>query len=141
MAFDIIEQDYSKAAELGYTFELKLPTGADSGAKLTVIGDQSATVKNYSKRKYQEYAQKQAIAKRRGKEHADDLTLEEAEDIAVESTLVRLIGWEGFTEKKKEVPFTKEKAAEILKQHAWIRDQIIEAAGDVTNFQPKASSN
>lgn len=135
MSFDIAKQDFSKAAELGYTFELKLPTGADSGAKLTVIGDLSATVKAYGRRKYQEYQQRQLVAKRKNRE--DEVSLDEAEEIAVESALVRLIGWEGITENGKAVEFSKEKAGEILKTHAWIREQVMQEAADVANFQPK----
>ena len=48
--FDIITQDFSKAAEIGYKFELNLPTGAPSGAYLTVLGDNAPTVKAYSRR-------------------------------------------------------------------------------------------
>lgn len=136
MSFDLIKQDFSKAAEQGYTFELVLPTGAPSGAKLTVLGDMSPTVKMYSRRKFAEWQQKQAIAKRKGKD-ADDLTLDEAEDMAVESALVRLIGWDGITEDGKAVVFTKEKAETVLKAHAWIREAIMQEASDVTNFQPK----
>lgn len=136
MSFDLVKQDFSKSAELGYTFELMLPTGAPSGAKLTVIGDMSATVKAYSRRKFAEYQQKQTIAKRKGRD-ADDMTLEEAEDLSVESALLRLINWEGITADGKPVEFSKEKAAEVLKAHSWIRDAIVQEASDVTNFCPK----
>lgn len=136
MAFDIVKQDYSKSAEIGFEFELKLPTGAGSGAYLTVIGEQSPTVKQYAKRKFQEYQQRQQIAKRKGKD--DDISLEEAEEMAIESSLVRLVDWRGFTEDGKEVKFSKDKAREILKQHSWIRDQINEESGDILNFTPKA---
>lgn len=136
MSFDIKLQDYSKAAEFGYEFELKLPTGSGSGAYLTVIGEQSPTVKQYAKRKFQEYQQRQQIAKRKGKE--DDITLDEAEEMAVEAALVRLIDWKGITEDGKEVKFSKDKAREILKQHSWIRDQINEESSDILNFTPKA---
>lgn len=135
MAFDIFTQDFTKAAEIHFEFELKLPTGAGSGAKLQVIGGQSATVRNYNKRKFQEYHQKQQIAKRKGRE--EELSLEDAELLAVEQALVRLVGWSGVTEKGKEVVFSKEKAAEILKQHDWIREQIIQESDDILNFTPK----
>jgi hypothetical protein len=136
MSFDIITQDYSKAAQAGYTFGLKLPTGADSGATLTVIGDNSPEVKTYSRRKFQEYQQKIAIAKRKGRD-PEEMTLEEAEEAAVDSALVRLIGWDGITENAKKVEFSKEKAREVLTQHSWIREQVMQEAGDVTSFRPK----
>lgn len=136
MSFDLIKQDYSKAAENGYTFELNLPTGAPSGAKLTVIGDMSPTVKAYSRRKFAEFQQKQTIAKRKNKD-ADEMSLDEAEDLAVESALVRLIGWEGIKENGKDVAFSKEKAEEVLKNHPWIREAIVQEASDILNFPPK----
>lgn len=133
--FDIQKQDFSKSAEAGYSFDLKLPTGASSGAKLTIIGDLSPAVKAFQRRKFQEYQQRQAIAKRKGRD--DEIDLDEAEDVNIESALVRLIGWKGVTENGVEVPFSKEKAAEVLRQHAWIRDAILVEAADVTNFTPK----
>lgn len=135
MSFDIANQDFSKSAELGYEFDLKLPTGADSGAKLTILGELSSTVKAYGRRKFQEYQQKAQIAKRKNRE--EEINLDEAEDLAVENALVRLVGWKGITEQGKEVVFTKEKASEILKTHSWIREQIMQESADVLNFQPK----
>ncbi len=136
MAFDLKNNNYSVAAALGYTFNLELPTGEVSDATLTVIGDLSKEVRDYSKRKYQEYQNKINIAKKRGKE-VEDITLEEAEEMAVESALVRLTDWSGFTEGGKKVEFSKEKAKEILKEHSWIRDQIMLKSSDVVNFRPK----
>lgn len=140
MAFDIVTQNYSTAAEEGFTFDVVLPDGTvDDEAKLTVIGDLSATVQNYSKKKYKEIKSQVEAAKRRNKEW--DPSLEEAEEEAVQGALVRLIGWEGITEKGKKVDFSKEKAAEILRQHSWIREQIYEEARNVANFTPKQSKN
>lgn len=139
MAFDIITQNYSSAAEVGYSFELILPDGSVSDAKLTVIGDLSATVQNYVKRKYKEIKSQADAAKRRNKDW--EPTLEEATEDAIEGALVRLVGWEGFTENGKKVEFSKEKAKEVLTQHSWIREQIYEESKNVANFTPKTSKN
>lgn len=136
MSFDLVKQDFSKAAEQGYTFELKLPTGEPSGAKLTVLGDMSPTVKAYSRKKFSEYQQKQAIARRKNKD-PDDMSLDEAEELSVESALVRLVGWDGITEEGKPVAFTKDKAAQVLTQHSWIREAIVQESADITNFRPR----
>lgn len=136
MSFDLVKQDFSKAAEGGYTFELMLPTGAPSGAKLVVIGDMSPTVKAYSRRRFAEFQQKQTIAKRKGRD-MEDMSLDDAEEYAVEAALVRLVGWEGITSEGKAVEFSKEKAKEVLTAHSWIRDAIVQEASDVTNFCPK----
>lgn len=139
MAFDIITQNYSSAAEVGYSFELILPDGSVSDAKLTVIGDLSATVQNYVKRKYKEIKSQVDQAKRRGKDW--EPTIEEATEDAIEGALVRLVGWEGFTENGKKVEFSKEKAKEVLTQHSWIREQIYEESKNVANFTPKTSKS
>jgi hypothetical protein len=136
MSFDIVKQDFSAAAEVGYTYELKLPDGRPSGAKLTIIGDLSKKVKAYGRQKFSEFQQRAATAKRKGKD-LDQIDLDEAEDSAIESALVRLIGWEGITENGKPVEFSKEKAGEILRNHPWIRESIMDEAGDVTNFRPE----
>ena len=138
MAFDILNQDYSKSAEVGYSFELILPDGSVSDPKLTVIGDLSATVQNYVKRKYKEIKSQVDAAKRRNKDW--EPTLEEATEDAIEGALVRLVGWEGFTENGKKVEFSKEKAKEVLTQHSWIREQIYEESKNVVNFTPKKMS-
>ena len=136
MAFDLVKHNFTDAAAEGYTFALKLPTGADSGAKLTVLGELSPTIKNYSRKRFAEYQQRQQMAKRKGKE--EDLSQEEAEEMAVENALVRLVGWEGIVEDGKDVKFTKEKAREILTAHSFIRDAIVSESQDVLNFSPKA---
>lgn len=137
MSFDLVKQDFSKSSEVGYTFDLLLPTGVSSGAKLTVIGEMSPAVKNYGRKKFAEYQQKVTIAKRKGKD-VDDMSLEDAEELAVETALVRLVGWSGITEEGKDVPFTKEKAQAVLMQHGWIREAIMQEAGEIENFQPRS---
>lgn len=136
MAFDLVKQDFNKAAEAGFTFELKLPTGEASGAKLTVLGDMSPTVKTYSRKKFSEYQMKQSMAKRKGRE-LEDMSLDEAEELAVEAALVRLVDWSGIQENGKSVEFSKDKAKQVLTQHSWIREAVMAEAADLTNFQPK----
>ena len=138
--FDIVKQDYAVSATTGYKFEMKLPDGTSSGAFLVIIGDYSPKVKAYSRKKFEEYRAKQAIARRKNKD-ADDMTLDEAEALAVEAALVRLVGWEGFVEDGKPLVFTAEKAEAILTQHGFIREQIMSEASDVTNFTPKTLKN
>ena len=136
MAFDLQKVNFSQAAEAGYTFNLKLPNGADSGAKLTVLGDMSPAVKLYQRKKGQEYLQRQAVLKRKGKE--DEIDLDNLEEQAIEACLVRLIGWDGIEEAGKPVAFSKEAARDKLLKEDWVRQQILDEAADVSNFTPKA---
>ena len=135
MTFDLKNHNYTEIAEAGYEFELKLPgTGEGTGALITVRGDQSRTVKAFGRKKYSEFKLREQQAKRRGKD-VDDMTLEEAEELSVESAVVRIISWKNITEAGKEVPFTKENAERILKEYSWIKDQILEEAGQLLNFR------
>lgn len=136
MSFDLNKDNFSTAAEQGVELELILPTGAGSGAYLTIIGDNSKTVKAYSRKKFQEYQMKVQIAKRKGKE-PEELTLEEAEELAVESAAVRVMGWKGFTEDGKEVKFSKEKLNEVLTQHPWVREFVMQESSNIFHFVPK----
>lgn len=133
---DLSKTNFSKAAESGYEFELKLPTGEATGAFITVRGDQSPTVKNYARKKYNEFKIKEQAARRRGKD-PEDMTLEEAEDLAVEAAIVRVIGWRGITEGNKELEFTAENATRIFREHNWIREQVAEEASQLLNFRPE----
>lgn len=134
MTFDLKNHNYTEIAEAGYEFELKLPgTGEGTGAFITVRGDQSRTVKAFGRKKYSEFKLREQQAKRRGKD-VEDMTLEEAEELSVESAVVRIISWKNITESGKEVPFTKENAERILKEYPFIKDQILEEAGNLLNF-------
>lgn len=134
--FDLSKNNFAQAAEDGYEFELMLPTGEKSGAFLTIRGDQSKTVKAYARKKYSEFKMKEQAARRRGKDN-DDMTIEEAEDLAIEAAIVRLIGWKGITDGGKPVEFSKDAASSILREHSWIREQIMEEAGQILNFRPE----
>jgi hypothetical protein len=136
MSFDLAKNNLSVAADVGFEFELKMPTGDATGAFITVRGEESKTVKNFGRNKYKEFQQKQQQARRRGKD-ADDLTLEEAEDMAIETAVVRVMDWRGITDGGVEVPFSKEAATRIFKEHSWIREQVMEESSQILNFRPR----
>lgn len=137
MAFDLAKNNYSEIAEEGYEFNLRLPgTNEPTDAFITVRGDQSKTVKAFNRKKVNEWRLKEQQAKRRGKE-VEDVSLEEAEELTVETAIVRVISWRGFEEEGKEIPFTKENANRIFTEHSWIRDQVIEESSQILNFRPE----
>lgn len=133
--FDLTKNDLSVAAEAGYEFELMLPTGEPTGAFITVRGEQSPAVKAYGRKMFNMYQQKQKIAKRKGKE--DELDLDEAEDMQIETAFVRMIGWKGLAEAGKAVEFTPENAKRILRQHSWIREEVMNESSNLMNFRPE----
>lgn len=130
---DLKANDPSVIAEAGYEFEILLPTGAGTGAKIRVRGENAKTVRDYGRRVFQERQMQAQMAKRRGKE-PEDLTLEDAEKLSIEGAAVRVISWEGIAEDKKEVPCTPENVKRILKDYPFIREQVMEASNDISNF-------
>lgn len=135
MSLDLAKTNLADAADAGYEFELKLPgTGDPTGAFITVRGEMSKTVKAFSRQKFREFQLKEQQAKRRGKQ-AEEITIEEAEEMAIESAIMRVIAWRGITENGKEVLFTKENAEKVFTEHSWIRDQVMEESGQLLNFR------
>lgn len=130
--FDLEKNDQSAIAEAGYEFNLKLPSGAATDCFIKVRGSQSPVVRQYQKKKYNEYQMKVQAAKRKGKEY--ELDLDEAEELAVEAAVIRVLGWRGLAQGGKEVPFSPTAAAEIFKAHEWIREQVTEEANQIYNF-------
>jgi len=132
---DLKVTNLAESAEAGFEFELLLPESKDkTGGFITVRGSQSPTVRNYSKRKWNEYNVKVQQAKRKGKE-VDEMTLDEAEDLAIENAVNRIISWRGIGEAGVEIPFTKENAETVLRKHSWIREQVMEESDNLMNFQ------
>jgi hypothetical protein len=131
---DLKVQNLTEISEAGYEFELTLPgSGERTGAFVKVRGEQSKTARAYARKKYAEYRQREQVAKRKGRE--DEMSLEDAEDMAVETAVIRIISWRGVGEDGKEVPFTKDNAERILKENSWIREQVLENSNDLLNFQ------
>lgn len=130
---DLSKNDPSKQAEAGYTFNVVMPDGTKTDATITVRGSNSPVVKNYSRRVYQEFKVREQQAKRRGRE-VEELTLEEAEELAAQSAAVRVIGWTGIGEEGKEVKFSKEEAERIMKAYPFIREAVMENSDNIFLF-------
>ena len=77
--------------------------------------------------------QREIMANKRKKE-LDPMTLEEAEDLAIDAAFVRLISWKGVEEDGKALVFNEENAKKVLREHSWIREQILTESGMLGNF-------
>lgn len=139
MSLNLTKTNLTQLSEAGHEFELLIPeVNEKTGAFVTVRGVQSQKVKAYSRRKFSEMQQKQQVAKRKGKE-PEEMTLDEAEDMAIEAAIVRIIDWRGITEddgkgKEVEVVFNEDNARRILREHSWIREQILNESDLLSNF-------
>lgn len=131
---DLKVKNLSETSEAGYEFELEYPGSRErTGAFIKVRGAESKAARAYARKKYTEYRQKELMAKRKGRE--EEMSLEDAEDMAIESCITRIISWRGVGEAGVEVPFTKENAERILREHSWIRTEVMEASEQLLNFQ------
>jgi hypothetical protein len=132
---DLKKTNLAESAELGHEFELLLPESQDkTGGFITVRGRMSPVVRNHAKRKYTEFMQREAQAKRKGKE-VEPMSIDEAEDSAIDNAIVRIIGWRGIGKDGVELPFNKENAEAVLREHTWIRDQVMDESDNLLNFQ------
>jgi hypothetical protein len=132
---DLAKTNVAEAAEAGVEFELVIPKSkVATGAFIKVRGPESKTVRDYSRKAYTEMQARDSLARKRGKE-PEQITLEEAETMAINSAVIRVIGWRGITESGKEILFTEEAAREIFRKHPWIRDQVMEESESILYFQ------
>lgn len=136
MGFDLAKNNLAEAAETGYEFELKFPgTGEGTGAFIKIRGEESKVVKAFGRKKYNEYQMRVQQAKRRGKE-PEDYTIEEAEEMAIESAFIRVISWRGFEDNGKPYEFNQANAEKLFKENSWIREQVMEESAQLLNFRP-----
>lgn len=136
MSFDLAKNNLSAAADIGFEFELIYPaTEEKTGAFITVRGEESKVVKAFGRKKFAEYEAKRIQQARKGKENAPQ-DLDDLEDSAIEAAVARIISWRGISDGGVEVVFTPETAKKILKEHSWIRQQVLEESSQILNFRP-----
>lgn len=132
MAFDIAKTNLAVIAETGYTFKVELPDGTPTDFEITVRGSQAPKVKAHGKAVFNRLQVKEKAAKRQNKEV--EFNLDEAEDMAVESAVVRIVTWTGLEEDGKVVKFTEENAKRIMRELDWVRKQVLDQADNAANF-------
>lgn len=75
---------------------------------------------------------KEQQLKRKGKEV--EFSLDEAEEMAVDSASIRVITWRGLEEDGKEIKPTEENIKRIMKELDWVRSQVLEESDIAANF-------
>ena len=134
MALDLLKTNIAAEAESGYEFELLHPaTGEGTEGFIKVRGEKSKVVQNHARKVVTEMQKREKVAK--GKNKEVELTIEELEDMAVDRAVVRIISWRGIQEDGQDIPFTRENAEKILKDHPWIREAVMEESENLLNFR------
>lgn len=136
MGFDLKKNNLADKAEAGYRFELTIPeVNTPTGAFVTVRGKEADVVKKYARKRFAEIQFKENAQRNRNRNgEASQMTIEEAEDLAVDTAYVRIISWEGFEEDGEPLEFNEANGKKVLKDHPWIRDQIITESDMLVNF-------
>lgn len=130
---EITNFNLAAQAAVGYNLELVHPaTGDKLGGVIIIRGDESREVQNYNRRRFQELQKRERMNK--GKDTS--YTLAEIEEIGIESAITRVIGWKNIKKDGIELDYNKENAEMVFRDYPWIRNQVMEAAQDLTLFLP-----
>lgn len=136
MAFDMKKHNPATVAESGFEFELELPDGTLTGAKIKVRGVQSPKVKDFIRKYFDEKTIRDNAAKKRG-QIVDELTSKEGERFAVDNASIRVISWTGFAEDGVDVPCTEENIRHVMTEYVYIREAVTRESDNIYNFRHK----
>lgn len=130
---DLAKKDPSKVAEAGYEFNVVLPDGTETDAKIKVRGRNSKKVQAFSRALAQEMMVKEQAAIRRGKK--SEMSIEESEELACRISANRIISWTGLGKDGVEIVFSEDVAETILKDYPFLREQVMEESDNLLNFR------
>ena len=131
---DLNSLDLSKDAEAGYELTLVHPvSGDDLDGVIRVRGDKSKVVQAFSRKRVNELQRRERMQKGKGKD--TDLSIEELEQMHIESGIARVISWKNIKKDGEELPFTKENAESVFKDYPWILEQVLEASATLNLFR------
>jgi len=120
---DLKKIDVIAAAEKGFEFTIKEPSGDETDIVIEVLGAHSRIYKQENA-KIEAYKEQQW---KRGKQ--PDQEILEEKHIAMFAACTK--GWKGIEEDGKAVPFSKEEAVRIYAAYPVIANQVIEAVHNV----------
>ena len=130
---DLNKKDPSKVAEAGFEFNVVLPDGTETDAKIKVRGRNSKKVQAFSRALAQEMMLQDQAAARRGKKK--EMTIDESEELACRIAANRVISWSGLGKDGVEIPFSEDTAEDILKEYPFLREQVLEESDNLLNFR------
>lgn len=136
---DLAKNNPALIAEDGYEFNVVLPDGSQSEAKIKVRGSSSKIVRDHGRQMFREMQVKEEQARRRGKP-VDQPSLEELEEKAATAAALRVISWSKIGEDGVEIPFSRENAERLFAKYPFLRDQVIEESDNILNFRFDATA-
>ncbi len=118
----------TKKCETAFEFELvDESSGKGKGVFLSVIGSQSASFQEWIRGVQNTRKARNAMAAKRGKEIEE--TAEDEQEFLALATAKRIVAWRGIDE-----PFTPALALQLATHNVEVRNQVITASNDLSNF-------
>lgn len=125
--FNIVEK-----SETPFDFEPLNADGDPTGIILSVIGEHSEKVKEFTRKYFNRQRQQEHLAKKRGKEIVK--LIEDDEEFGIDYVAIRLVDWKNISE-----PCTFENARIFLTINPEIRKQVVEVSETASNFTKSKS--
>jgi hypothetical protein len=131
--FDLSDLDVVAGSEEGAEIELTHPiTKEPTGIFITVFGKESSAFRNTMNARYNEEANREALA----------LKNNDASVVPIEKTIADNIdllakctkGWRNMIFNKKPIEFSYDSAVMVYTKWPWMRPQVDAAIGDLANF-------
>jgi hypothetical protein len=129
MAISLSSLNVEKASDTPFTLAIiDESTGVATGIEIDIIGEHSKTIADLVAKAVNGKREAARMATKKGK----DVPADKVEDdllFGYELAAKRIVGWVGIEE-----AFTPELALELVKTNPTIREQIMTASGNVSNF-------
>lgn len=137
MSFNLKKNNPVTVAEAGFEFVVELPDGTKTDAKIKVRGRNSKKVTDFIRLTISQEEMRKSASKRRNGKDSEDMTLEQAEDFSIRNAASRIISWIGFTDGEDDevLVFSAEAAETLMRDHLYIRSQVLEASDEILNFR------
>ncbi len=129
MAISLSSLNIEKASDTPYSLEIiDEQSGQPTGITIDIIGEHSKVIADLIAKAVNGKREAARIAAKKGK----DAPADKVEDdllFGFELAAKRIIGWKGIEE-----DFTPENALTLVRTNPTIREQIMQASGNVANF-------
>lgn len=131
---DLNELNLTEQSDTPQPLEVLHPlTGQKTGFVIQVVGIESTKKRHFLRNIQEEMWNRAKDAFTAGAKTAD-LSDEEKDLIDARTAAAVIVGWSGLTKSGAEVPFSEEKAVELLVKNPWLQRQVERAHRDEELF-------
>jgi hypothetical protein len=130
---DIASFNASPEADVGYTLQLVHPaTGAPLGASITIAGEESERMQEWSRRLFERVQRDERLAKKAGRQI--ERSFDELQEQLVQKAAALTLAWSGMLMDGRPAEFTPANVERVYRAQRWLRDLVLEEARVLGNF-------